>query len=374
VQRRFEHAGQFWEIELANTTVAMRWGALGAPPKRHDRGFESRDAAVAYIDQQIAKQVAAGYVESAPPQPQATAGGDRQRRFEWFVGREEHYLVVVQSDTTVHHRSGRLFGGAERPEGQRTIRFPTIAAANARFDELCEATATSIAAVEARAAPVVNIIAPALPSAPRPAIPEPELVALPPSSGGHPELEAECRASPDDPAPWTVYADWLEAQGDPLALIAAHLRADQTERALRVIRQLLHGIADDPDDEVEDDVRGSADHEVMIVYGFRFGFVREVRFAITNDAGIALEIAVKRFLASPVARFVDTLKLGLARFEGDNDWRPVLRAIVESPCAQQLRVLAFSEFTFEDNELSWVEYGDLSGLLEGQRAVVGRIR
>src|SRR5262245_11729153 len=36
-----------------------------------------------------------------------------------------------------------------------------------------------------------------------------------------PALEAQCRASPDDPAPWAVYADWLIERGDPRGEIAA---------------------------------------------------------------------------------------------------------------------------------------------------------
>lgn len=51
-------------------------------------------------------------------------------------------------------------------------------------------------------------------------------------SRSNPTLEAAIRANPDDPRPWAVYGDWLEAEGDPRGtLVGLMLAREETPTA-----------------------------------------------------------------------------------------------------------------------------------------------
>jgi uncharacterized protein (TIGR02996 family) len=361
--RRFEHAGRFWEATLAGRIVKLAWGAIGTAGQRIDRAFEGEQAAAAYVEHHAAQYVAKGYVEVVEAAPPPAAPRSRNQRFEVPQLGDTWFLEVVQIDTTVHYRSGRITGGADRVDRSDTTHFASQEAADRAYDERCAEAgyhgAAEISDDDRRSRAAVRETA--VKARRHGAISSAIATELPPREdvAPHEELEAQCLASPDSPAPWEVYADWLESRGDPRAAIAARHRAGG--RVDRLVREQLLGIADD--DDVEEELRGASDHEIELDFELRFGFVRHASIKVKYDAGIELEVAVRRFLSAPVARFVDSLRFGLAAFEGDNDWAPVLRAVVESAQAPRMRALAFDDFTSEDSELSWVEYGDFSELL-----------
>ena len=185
----------------------------------------------------------------------------------------------------------------------------------------------------------------------------------------NPELEAQCEASPDDPMPWSVYADWLAEQGDPRGLVAAHeLRGDARGAAalLALHREALCGT------------------DLPFEVTFRHGFARAITignpvsrsiYALGPRAhdnreqrspspeypeDIALADLVATILDAPIGRFVDEVRTGLATYGGENDWGPTLAAIARSRRGPHVRVVRLDNFGYDDYMLHYVEVGDLS--------------
>ncbi|MFT3694115.1 MAG: TIGR02996 domain-containing protein [Kofleriaceae bacterium] len=163
-----------------------------------------------------------------------------------------------------------------------------------------------------------------------------------------PALEAECRAAPNDPEPWIVYADWLMQQGDPRGEIAALIRTDTagSHALLAEHHELLFG---------EGETR-------VDITGWRHGFASSVTIKTEYDGPESLIQMTKEFLDHPISAFVDEFRFGLSSFEGENDWGPVLDEIVEWAHADHVRAMRFDDFTQDEQEISWVNPGNLSKL------------
>jgi uncharacterized protein (TIGR02996 family) len=120
----------------------------------------------------------------------------------------------------------------------------------------------------------------------------------------HPELAAAIVAAPDDEQAWSVYADWLEEQGDPRGeLMSLQLRRgakkqdkqeglEARETAL-LARHRRHFFGDLP-------VDAGADDRVRVT--FRRGFFDEARLSHPVDLKSLLELESSRFLRTLVAR------------------------------------------------------------------------
>jgi uncharacterized protein (TIGR02996 family) len=347
--RRFELAEtprRFWEIGQRDTEVSLRWGSEGRTPQSHDRGFATAREAAAYVDQQIAAQLGKGYVEVGPSreEPEVPLQTARSIRFErGFADADQartswrrhpeprQYLEVLQEGRRIALVSGHVTAAGDEPErGSRQVKqHGSIRDANAAFAE---------AIADARYQGWREVHGPATAS-----------------HREHPELEARCLEAPDDPAPWSIYADWLQAHGDPRGEIAALQLAGRRAEARRVLGAHLAELT-------------GSDAE-SFVFEYRHGFARRATIRLgpadfDDPERCDLAALTQTLLTSPMARFLDALRFGLAGFSSDNDWAPSLRAVIDSPRAPHLRELAFDAFSYEDSELSWVSYGDFTGLLE----------
>jgi uncharacterized protein (TIGR02996 family) len=352
---RLERDGRFWEATHNKWSVRIAWGAIGSAGQRMDRSFPDEATAKAYFEKHVAEYRAKGYVEIAEAPPEPPKRQSRHERFEWNEVAGRHFLEVVQSTTTVHYRKGRIVDGKDRVEQADTRHESTLEEAIALYDEhASDARYAGGEAIDVRSRDAAR----AATKVSREHGHEPPMSEALPARADvtpHDELEAQCFASPDSREPWDVYADWLEGQGDPRGAIA------RAAEPAPLIMEQLRGIADE--DDIEDELRGSSDHEVQLDFELRFGFVRHATIVTKYDAGIELATATRRFLSAPVARFVDSLRFGLAGYESNNDWEPTLRAIAESAQGARMRRLEFDLFDSSESELSWVEYGDFSKLL-----------
>lgn len=165
----------------------------------------------------------------------------------------------------------------------------------------------------------------------------------------NPELEAACRAAPDDAAAWAVYRDWLVSRGDMRGEYTALLAGGSTEAARALLEQHREALL------------GTFD-EVEIMRS-RQGFPLALEIAKDDpDGGNDLDEITRDVLARPLYVFVEALRFGLAGFSDANDWRPTAEAVCDSPLAPHLRELRFDDFDHEDSELSWVKFGDFSAL------------
>lgn len=165
-----------------------------------------------------------------------------------------------------------------------------------------------------------------------------------------PELELQCRQAPDDPAPWEIYGDWLMAQGDIRGELAALRRAHKERDTLRLVASNYDALFGQFAEELRD---------IATDLEWRHGFVHRATLKLKDpDSSQPFHDYVRGFLASPVALFVDGLRLGLAGRD-PNDWGSTLRAIAQSPQASFMRTLRFDAETHW--EISWTALGDLDG-------------
>ncbi len=326
--RRFLLGGElqrFWEVTINGSRVHLRWGACGTPGQVLERPFDSETLAAGYVAAQIAAQGKRGYVEVDVPvsaaRPEVTVM--RDQRFEWSARRERKYRVLAQHGRTVFWHGGTISElGEDDPDPQQIFRrsYQSLAEASAAYAEL-------VATLEYDGAKPVN--------------------AKPPGTiHQNLELEAQCLASPDSPEPWAVYADWLIAQGDPRGEVAALQLAGKTAAATAVLAQNYAQLV--------------GDEEHQFALEFRHGFAVGATLKIDHASLLRLDVMTKQFLEAPIARFIESLRFGLAHFESNNNWAPTLDVVTRSEQAQRIRSLRFDAYTYTDCEISWTPFGDFA--------------
>jgi len=298
-------------------------------PQRHSKTFASDRDATAYVEAQIAAQRAKGYVELELASPAEAGPVNRTVRVEYVDEhtRARHFHELAQVDRSVSEHGGTRVRGVDAVDHPRDPPqvFETIADASAYVERRVEYFQYDYGA------DVVHRDA--------------AMASYRPSA--HATLEAQCRAAPDGPAPWAVYADWLISQGDIVGEIAARHAAGGIDDALQLIRDNLADL-------------GLEDADGLPELTFRHGFIVGATFPRAYEAARELADVTRDFLSGPLARLVVALRFGLAGFESNNDWAPTLRAVCESPCAPYVRELRFDHYTYEDQEISWTAFGDFS--------------
>ena len=345
--KRFERLGHtpvaVRELAVEGTTVTTREDGETASTT-----FASEAKARAHADALVAQWRADGFVpitRLAPVEREQSVVRAERREWNGPTG-DRWFREIAQKDDAIREIHGRIVGGSdERYGAPEIIRSTTIKQASASFDAKLARIEAEAARQEAEAKLAAER------EAARKAARKAEREANRRERqlrNRHPELEAECLASPNAPAPWQVYADGLIDHGDVLGEAAA-LSLHDSAAADAALRREFPELVPRHDDEV-------------ILLEFRWGFVRHVQVQTHRDAGaFSLSPRVKRVLDSPACRFVDSIRLGLASLEGyANTWASTLGTICESVQAPTLRELRLDAFEPEDCELSWVPYGDLA--------------
>ncbi|MEJ7600701.1 MAG: hypothetical protein WKG01_22535 [Kofleriaceae bacterium] len=324
--QRFELAGtpgRFWEVSQEAARVRLRWGPLTGGGQALERAFASETEAAVYIAQQIAAQRARGYVEVELP-VRAEAEVLREQRFDWTTRAERKYRVVSQRGPVVGWQGGTV--GADGtlvaiPSEVFRRTFPSVAEASVGYGEL-------VASIEYDGAVPVDVHPPA-------------------TIHANPELEALCEGSPDSPDPWAVYADWLIAQGDPRGEVAALHLAGKPAAARRVLAAHYAQLC--------------GNEERPIALELRHGFAVAATLTIDRTGVLPLDVLTQQVLDAPIARFLQSLRFGLAHFESHtNTWRPTLDAVLRAPHASRIRERRFDAYSYQDCELSWTTFGDFS--------------
>ena len=357
--KRFERLGHkpvaVRELGVEGSAVTIREGVVGGELVARTEQLASIEHAQQHADALVAQWRGEGFVpitRLAPVEREEPIY--REMRREWTDVRGGRWFrELQQQDTMVRVIDGEIANGSDRRTAlPNVIKHGSIREATAAYDRMVASLEEQADAAERDAKVVAEHVA--MREAAERAERE-EKRRQRQLQNRHPELEAQCLASPDGEAPWLVYADWLLAHADPLgevAALAAHDVGGATRLLRRVYRELI------PPENWRVDVE------------FRYGFVRHVLVKVETDASgyVAVDAAddelaglVKRVLLSPACRFVDSLQLGLARTVGyENDWGPTLAAICESVQAPTLRTLRFDAYSYTECEISWVPYGDLA--------------
>jgi uncharacterized protein (TIGR02996 family) len=197
-------------------------------------------------------------------------------------------------------------------------------------------------------------------------------------------FEATIRANPDDPAPYLVYADWLQQRGSPRGeLIAlqdaiARLPAGRSRAPLDTTRPVV-GLEPWPGPPV-----GGAEllarerqlleehHDLLlrkitatvamahnrdaIQLVWHRGFIRAARLSYGGEP-IDRVAPIAALLSHPSARFLRSLTLGEINDDGYHD--QVIEAIA-THAPPTLRYLHIGDFHIGEPEISWMYVGDLT--------------
>jgi uncharacterized protein (TIGR02996 family) len=166
------------------------------------------------------------------------------------------------------------------------------------------------------------------------------------------ELEREIAASFDDNGAWTVYADWLQAQGHPRGeLMMLQLRDADFEEYLDAHAGVLLGALVD-----HQNVHDDSGREAL---WWRNGFIHRAHISINNYTSKTDETVVdilEHLFEHPSGRFLRELAIGV---NGEND------ASLEEICEllgreapPTLRVLELGAFEREDSDISYFEVGN----------------
>jgi uncharacterized protein (TIGR02996 family) len=222
-------SNKFWEITLAGTSFTTTYGKIGANGQTTIKKFASAAEARLAHDKLVAEKVKKGYVavggkaakttsgkpngKAAAAAPAPAAGGARY--FEYVEGTSSKFWEVSIDNKRVKTRYGKI-GAA----GQTTVKdFDSKPAAQAEANRLV-AEKVKKGYVEGGAGAAPSKTAAAIAGK---------------ADARNPELEAAIVADPHDRDAWTIYADWLQEQGDPRGELMSLQLAGQDKQAQKLL-------------------------------------------------------------------------------------------------------------------------------------------
>ncbi len=172
-------------------------------------------------------------------------------------------------------------------------------------------------------------------------------------------LEAAIARTPDDPAGYLVYADWLEQQGDPRGeLVALHHAGKRKQADKLLARHAEHFFGE---------VAATPQRLVAHPHAplgrpttWRWGYLEAIWLSRKHDDGNAPTVAdaLAGLLDHPSAAFVRELTIGIVSYDG-NTYAEIAKAIGKRP-RPTLRRLVIGDFHPEETELNWSQTGNLA--------------
>lgn len=190
----------------------------------------------------------------------------------------------------------------------------------------------------------------------------------------NPDLEASILEDPDDLAGYLVYADWLQAEGDP----RGELITGQAQDA-KVGAKLLEKNKDRfcPARITQMSKKPRRKEKAASGYtelGWSHGFIRSARIGRNSDRPpFTVREMVVELLHHPSARLLDELTIGALGPIERYDYEDVIRAIARI-APPSIRTLFVGDFAEEHTELGFAHLGDVGGLGRLQRLQNLRLR
>jgi uncharacterized protein (TIGR02996 family) len=186
------------------------------------------------------------------------------------------------------------------------------------------------------------------------------------------ELEAAVIEDFDDDGAWQVYADWLQAQGDPwgerISLGIAHENAKGAQKTKlkkeidafeETHREALYG-------KSLIKLMKAEDFAEVAALEYEHGFIVSVRAALPEfeHEGSKPDTILRALVKSPAARFLRSITIGMVTWEGDDSLEQGVDAISKAGALPSVRELFVGDFEYpDDSEISWVEAGDVDSAL-----------
>ncbi len=184
-----------------------------------------------------------------------------------------------------------------------------------------------------------------------------------PAKSGDPrnaQLEAAIVADPTDAEAYSVYADWLQGQGDPRGeLIALQLAGKDKPAKALLVKHTAHFLGELVEHQHSRDTHGwdkKADREA---FKWRFGFIHGARMShnIYADGEWKGQMAdvLKSLLAHPSGRFLVELTLMYNGDPSDGNLQSLLDVLAKRP-VPTLRKLVIGDRV---DQISWYHVGNL---------------
>ncbi|RKG97755.1 WGR domain-containing protein [Corallococcus carmarthensis] len=185
-------------------------------------------------------------------------------------------------------------------------------------------------------------------------------------SAVNPDLEAAILAKPDDVKGYLAYAEWLKGEGDPRAelILLQHSALDVPAATATAVGKKAAKFIEAHAQELLGESLAEAVSDETLKLEWHLGFIREARLGqVDYDSTADIPELLGELLAHPSARFLSRLTLGMASFDGENDYDDTLAVLAKAKPAPPLRSLFIGDFEFPDEtEISWTQVGDLKAL------------
>jgi uncharacterized protein (TIGR02996 family) len=170
-------------------------------------------------------------------------------------------------------------------------------------------------------------------------------------------LEKRILAAPDDIAARTVYADWLEGEGDVRGVVAALQPPKQTPKLQRQAAKLVGEHPAHFFGPLAPWVEtGPSEERLAVVARWLHGWIDTLELSADDVAelvSVLPEVRSARFLR----------ELVIVRGTSDGDFAPAVTALARViPKLPLLRNLTIGAFTEEESEISWTRLGKLDKL------------
>jgi uncharacterized protein (TIGR02996 family) len=374
-------SNKFWEIKLAGKSFTTTYGKIGTDGQTTIKTFKSDEEAKKEHDKLVAEKTKKGYAlvggggtsKAAPPAPDkpvvkkvakkaapAPADSDDDegddddepakrpasssppgtpgaRYFEFVEGTSSKFWEISLDGTAVKTRYGKI-----GTDGQQTLKeLDNKAQAFKEFDKLV-AEKTKKGYEEKGAG----------------------------GGGGdggdgdkrNPDLEQAILSDPYDREAYSVYADWLQGQGDPRGELIALQLAGKTNPA----DELLEKHADyfwGPLAEHKTTYDGKDDAALT----WKFGFIHAANLSHNHYANEEFEGSLAEvlelLLRHPSGRFLTELTMTFNNDPNEDDLQDLIDILAKKAPAT-LRKIVIGDFAYggEDTEMSWFNVGKLGKL------------
>jgi uncharacterized protein (TIGR02996 family) len=273
-------------------------------------------------------------------------------RFELSDGSSHKFWEVERAGTKLVIRFGKI--GAK---GQTQLKtFASAAAAGAAAHKLiAEKTKKGYAPAGAKAAAPVRRIKGT------------DDTAADVAHRREPKLESAIEASPDDPDAYLVYADWLQAQGDPRGelIVLQHAKKPAAKRRLNAQRAHFYGPLAEATDMLEAFPYGPLGKPTT----WRWGYLESLwisnkfdRSRVYGEGKPSIDVAeaLAGLLDHTSCRFLRELTVGIVDYES-NTYAGIAKVIGKRSLPTLAR-LTLGDFYSEETELNWSNTGDLTPL------------
>ncbi len=198
------------------------------------------------------------------------------------------------------------------------------------------------------------------------------------NTASNPELEQMLIQNPDDTETWQVYADYLQAENDPLGeMIALGVAIEQSPGEASSLQQRFQQVLEDNksvwfgvaapylDEAFKKERDDDEEEEEVIRLQWKHGMIRKLWVGYYYDfPGPATHELLAALLRAPAARLVQEVAVGVT--EGAEDAYASFKECIDEIAAvgvqPNLRRLTIGDFGPEDCEISWSSIDDLSKL------------